>query len=467
MSLPSSCEVVIVGGGVAGASAAYHLMQAGVKDIVVLECGAPGVGRSQPIARSSTDKIENENEETAFAFSQRSGSSVMSAARTIKMMVRLFASSASDFISHHGEDGARRYLKLTTIGIKTERDLALKFLPNPDIQIRNTGSLYLAYEKDEQDLRDEFETLRRLGCKDIEWWDKPKVVATPGCPIDFHCAIYFPDDAIINSEVYAAALLQAAVSTGAVRLFEQCSPVIRVSTEKLTDGNSTEPHWAMTVLEDGTHIASRHAVLATGGLFTGDPNLSGLLRPCWSYLVAMPHPEAETAPKESTHLSDGTPKFSHNFFTWGFTHDWCWTEGAVRISGEDHYSALKPPRSAERCGALAQWTCQAYPEVFGRPAGEKEGEGACSVNSGEFAWQYGVYSETPDSAPIVGHTDPSSRVCYLLGCNAWGQAVLSYAATLVPGLLDYEALSEEQQDLFSLLTIQRFSLLPSVRNGNN
>jgi len=33
----------------------------------------------------------------------------------------------------------------------------------------------------------------------------------------------------------------------------------------------------------------------------------------------------------------------------------------------------------------------------------------------------GVYSETPDLLPIFGPPRPGSRLCYLVGCNAWGQ----------------------------------------------
>ena len=36
-ALPSSAEVVVIGGGVMGASIAYHLAKAGQRDVVLLE----------------------------------------------------------------------------------------------------------------------------------------------------------------------------------------------------------------------------------------------------------------------------------------------------------------------------------------------------------------------------------------------------------------------------------------------
>jgi hypothetical protein len=58
--------------------------------------------------------------------------------------------------------------------------------------------------------------------------------------------------------------------------------------------------------------------------------------------------------------------------------------------------------------------------------------------------RYGVYSETPDHMPLVGVPHPDSRVCYLLGCNAWGQASLSFASSLVPSLLGLREFTPSQ-----------------------
>lgn len=37
---------------------------------------------------------------------------------TIKMMVNLYSCSSKEFISHHGKEGARRYLRLAFLGIQ-------------------------------------------------------------------------------------------------------------------------------------------------------------------------------------------------------------------------------------------------------------------------------------------------------------------------------------------------------------
>ena len=81
--------------------------------------------------------------------------------------------------------------------------------------------------------------------------------------------------------------------------------------------------------------------------------------------------------------------------------------------------------------------------------------------------QYGVYSETSDKVPIVGTATPQSHICYLLGCNAWGQTVLSYASTLIPGILGFKPLTIEDKLSLSLLTVRRFQLLPCVQGTDS
>jgi hypothetical protein len=117
-------------------------------------------------------------------------------------------------------------------------------------------------------------------------------------------------------------------------------------------------------------------------------------------------------------------------------------DGAVCTSGEDHYSAYKDAHSAKRCAKLIDWTYGTY-HVH-------QAANRCAHDN--IPQQCGIYSETPDYVPLVGSVlrrgaavpdehdqddESCSPICYLVGCNAWGQAILSYAASLVPGLLGY------------------------------
>jgi len=150
--------VVIVGAGITGASAAYHLSQSTNDHIVVLERGEVGEGLPEEKA---------------------SGTNVMPSLRTIKQITRLYATSSTKFISHHGKEGARRYLQLSNLGMKYQ--LASRLLPFPKTQLRCLGALYLTYDTASiPELEEEFELLQELGCSDIEFWRKPKLLATPG-----------------------------------------------------------------------------------------------------------------------------------------------------------------------------------------------------------------------------------------------------------------------------------------------
>ena len=53
MDIPSSAEVVIIGGGVAGCSIAYHLTKLGISDVVLCERGSPE--HRQPKRRGASD----------------------------------------------------------------------------------------------------------------------------------------------------------------------------------------------------------------------------------------------------------------------------------------------------------------------------------------------------------------------------------------------------------------------------
>jgi glycine/D-amino acid oxidase-like deaminating enzyme len=444
-------EVVVIGAGVAGAAAAYHLSlvpNLAPDSVCVLEVGAVGKGASSgkplmPHAQITQDDLNDVNK-GIFSYARSSGTAVFeNPTNAIKMIVNVFPCSAETYISHFGEEGARSYLRLAHKGLELEKTLAKKVLADPATQLTCEGSLYVCLEEDVEEFEREFHTLRRLGAKDVQLWDKARTHATAGN--GFGLGIYFPNDAAIDSSNYCVGLLRSAAATGKVRVQSDCSQVVGVDTVDSSLGS--DGRIAVVKLQDGSEIRAKWAVIATGGLFM-DPNLTGVLMPMWSYLVSIPEPPVSEA--NSTLFRLKSPN-SVNFFSWHFTHDWCLTKGHLRMSGEDHFSSLKPPRSKERCQRMADWTCDKLPYL--------------KPNQHNYEERYGVYSETPDYSPLVGTPSPQSRVCYLLGCNAWGQAVLSFASSLVPSLLGYTEMSANDKEDFRVMNIRRFAFLNAVMDG--
>ena len=452
-----TCEYLVVGAGVAGSAAAYHLGISGATGVTVLEVGSVGLGDGKGVPlvphavlrEGDRDSMMTQGTDSngapswIFRDAKCSGTAVFnSPTNAIKMIVSIFPCSSDSFVANHGEDGARNYLRLAKEGVELEKEIARKVLDDPETQLTCKGSLYVCLEADVVEFEKEYHNFVRFGSVpgvDIELWEKKKTQNYAG--VDFHLGIFFPRDAAIDSTSYCRGLLKHAVATGRVTVKENASPVVKVDT---IDGK------AVTTLQDGTTITSKYVVLATGGLFT-ETNLAGILTPCYSYLTSMPIPTGSPSKGETKRQAFRLEyPATANFFSWGFTHDWCLTKGHLRCSGEDHFSALKAPRAIERCQSMATWTGERYPYL------------APSAKPGAYEARYGVYSETPDHMPLVGIPHPDSRVCYLLGCNAWGQASLSFASSLVPSLLGLREFTPSQKDSLKILDIKRFALLPCV-----
>lgn len=422
-------EVIIIGGGTTGAAVAYHLSQAGIQNVLCLERGNPGRGWSDAAAvPRATPLIAGE--ETRYA-PGNSGSAVFEGGakgpRTIKMIVMMPPYlKLEGFADLFGWDGVKTLLELAVRGRDVQLALASQLLPQPALQVKQKGSLMVCDSASEAELKQEFQHLQRLHC-DCEWWDQHQVVAAHGEAAKFTAGIWFARDARIDSVSYAEALLQAASATGSLTLRSN-SPAV-VSIRSIENADRVEIQ-----LANGEVLQGKHALVATGGFFM-DHNLAGLLTPRYSYLAALPHRDPQPL------IGMASPE-SANFFTFGFSHDWCVEDGFLRISGEDHYSALKSPRAGERCGRLAAWARERYPYLDA---------------DDDYPSKYGVYSETADSMPIVGFPAETSRICYMVGCNAWGQASLSAAAAMAPALLGYREPTENEKAIAQLFSLRRFS----------
>lgn len=471
-------DVVIVGAGIAGCSAAYHLQQQQKQSSSTSSSVMPSL--------LILDAADQAGVGTA---PRHSGSATMdtTVAPCVKMMVQVFAGNTQEFVAHHGHEGARRYLMAAEQGLQLQKNIAQEIWGAKDggkgsssqieEHMKELGSYYVTDKSREKELKEEYEQLKSLGgkcCEDLEWCDKDRIMAVEGMSSDFDCGIYFPKDAIIDSSFYTKTLLQytldqynsshpaAAAGTNSddKAQFWASSKVTNVEEHLATTDNSFD-YPVLLELESGVQIRAKHVIMATGGLYQNIPHLNGLLRPCYSYLVHVPVNDQQQAASTTTPTTTTNNKcdFSANFFTWGFSHDWCFTKGKIRCSGEDHFSAYKPPKLHERCANLSQWTHERY---------HHDDTPSSSVETLVERWkdipqQYGVYSETPDMAPLIGQLTKESRICYLLGCNAWGQTILSHCASLVPGLLGLRDLSDNEKESLKLVSIRRFTDLPKTQ----
>ncbi|KAL3904477.1 MAG: hypothetical protein SGILL_010053 [Bacillariaceae sp.] len=364
----------------------------------------------------------------------------------VKMMVQLFAGSIDEFCRHHGKEGVSRYLRATREGLRLQKAIAREIWKEDEVgeHLKELGSYYVAGgARDKVELKREFHLLDSNAIN-MEWCDKERLQQVPGLSQNYTGGIYFPDDAIIDSSLYAKTLLEY--------VLQQSNGNVQFWSDSTLQQYTESENGVLLELTNGKKIRASQVVMATGALYQ-DPNLHGILKPCYSYLVNVPIPASNPSYCQ---------KDSPNFFTWGYTHDWCFSNGGVRISGEDHYSAYKPPKLLERCAHLSQWALQQYGECNSFDDLQQQKDDFAS-----FPQQYGVYGETPDMAPLIGKLNQSSRICYLMGCNAWGQTILSYCASLVPGILGFCDLTEEQQDILKLVTIQRFSQLAGVVGSND
>ena len=187
-------DVVVVGGGTTGAAAAYHLSKAGVNNMLCLEMGRPGEGRTQP--EQVPDETPLVASDESVYVPNFSGSRVFEGGpngpRTIKMIVTLPPYEMLDgFADLFGWDGVKTYLDLAQHGLKLQVDLANQYLPDPQQQIKQDGSLMVCEADQASRLKQEFEFLQKLDCP-CEWWYEEQVIEVQGSAASYVAGIWFP-----------------------------------------------------------------------------------------------------------------------------------------------------------------------------------------------------------------------------------------------------------------------------------
>jgi len=390
-------QILIIGGGLSGLSAALHLTRAGVDDVFVLDAERIGLGGNLylpgtpgPVFPDYTKMVLTPDDRGYTYLSRRFNREV-----------------------------ARNLLRTKRRGVDLQLGLARDFDPR---LVRQYGTLIVGEPDDERRLREEHRVMRDLGIDaDIESYGAERIAALYGtAPGKYVRGLFVPGDAIVDSTRYVQAIARALGETR----YRERSRVVALREES----DAVRAH-----LEDGESVTAANVVIATNGfIIDRDPNLQGRMRSYWTFLVAFDDP------------GENTP---NAYYFDPHAHYWARQDDKLIVGGEDTPVVgdnFRAPPDAERSADhLTRWCAQTFPRLAGR---------------GQRALHYSVFGETRDNLPILGRFTPQSRIWYVVGDNGDGQSTLSCIAYLLPRAMGFAEPSAEEAALIAFLSPSRESL---------
>jgi len=297
-----SCDAVVIGGGITGALAAFHLMEAGVKTLVIDKRDI-GTGSTS----ASTALLQYE----------------------IDVPLR-------ELIQKVGPAAATRSYELcrTSIG-KLERLAArLKI----DCGFERKPSLFLArHQREIPELREEFQLRRKMGIE-LEFYDSAAL--RKRFPFSRPAALFSKDGGQIDPHRLTHGLLAAGKRAG----LEVCDRTEMTSMEQTRRG-------VRVITKNGFNITARRAVIAAGfeskALLKGE---SGTLKSTYA-LISEPLPKISEWHRQCLIWESGSP----------YLYLRTTTEGRVIVGGEDEDFV-----SAKRRDALISQKTRTLVKKFGR-----------------------------------------------------------------------------------------------------
>lgn len=400
-------DVVIVGGGIAGISAAYELAQKGAH-VILLEAGRIGQGSSE--FRSGTN---------GPAFS--------------KMLCPSTVDSDIDTLRGDkglDNDAIRGYLGMARLGNEIIVGRAQGF--NPAL-VRKYGTIVAGHGVQRQWIEEEKGRYHWLGFgknfgKEVSRKELSDMFGFRETAFDG--GRHLPSDGIVDQNAYLRALAREAVNTGRVQILEG------------TKVTGIEEYGSQVYINSNNRpdIRAGKVLLATNGFYP-DKRLEGLVQPMWTSIVCF-----DDADKPDT------PNF------WQFAEVYNYlkrTNGVLMFGGEDRVA--KP-------GEFARYDPRNVPNRHGSAYPDDRLVAAAQRLMPRFAGKEplerhsGVFSATPDELPIVGRFGKNDRVYFLVGDNGIGHTMLTAGASLLPVIMDYATPTAEQQRYIQLVSPQRETL---------
>lgn len=390
-------QVLIIGGGLSGLSAALHLTRVGVADLFVLEAEKIGLGGNRYLPGTPGPAFPDYT----------------------KMVLTPDDRGYTYLSRRYNRQVALSLMRVKRTGVELQIGLAREFDPN---MVRQYGTLIVGEPDDERRLREEYRVMRDLGVEaDIESWRADRIEAMYGTASGKYVqGLFITGDAIVDSTSYVQAIAR---SLGESR-YREHSRVLRLREEAGV---------VRAELEGGDSLTATHAVIATNGFIVDrDPNLQGRMRSYWTFLAA---------------YDDEGKNTPNAYYFDPHAHYWARQDASLIVGGEDTAVVddnFRAPPDLERSVArLEHWCGETFPRLAGRRP---------------RALHYSVFGETRDNLPILGRFSEQSRIWYAVGDNGDGQSTLSCIAYLLPRAMGLATASAEEQALISFLAPGRESL---------
>jgi glycine/D-amino acid oxidase-like deaminating enzyme/nitrite reductase/ring-hydroxylating ferredoxin subunit len=337
-----SCDVVVIGAGIAGLSTAYELSRLG-RSVVVIDRGGIGSGMT---------------------------------ARTTAHLATELDDFYSELVSVRGEEEARLYYDSQVAAVNRIEAICRDEGIDADFT-RLDGILFPAEESHVADLREEYDTCRRIGVE-CEWLER---FALPGREVG--PAIRFPDQGRFHPTKYLKGLAEAILRRGG-RIY---SDTVHVSDEETDAG-------VEITTEAGPVIRACAAVFCTNSPTNVKVDIHPKQTPDRTYAIAGRVPKG-SAPDA---LVWDTLEAYHYVRIQPLSE----TEDLLIVGGADHRSGEESDFD-ERFEHLEQWTRDHYPSFAGA----------------DFRWS-GQVMETIDFMPFSGRVGGTSNIYVHTGDSGMG-----------------------------------------------
>ncbi len=377
-------------------------------DVIVVGCGLAGASVAYHLKRAGVEPVIMDAGRPGRG-NDKFLSGTESPIGHSKMVLSSFESTAVKFCEKYGVQAARDYVGVAQRGRELQKFIANSL--NPSL-VRSYGTVGVASAGEFDEMADEFPVYRDLGV-DVYLKSGDDVNALFGSDV-FVGGLYFPRDGIIDSKAYVRSLIDSVDVLSHTEVVGVCDSIDEVVLSTVCNG----------VRED---VSARQVVFATNGFFD-DVNLYGLLRKAWAFIVC---------------FEDDGPNTPNAFNYADDYFDWTRQDGVLQVGGCQEVPVCVPFDERQSLNKIVSWSKRTFTRLN---------------DSDVLLYHWGELAYTFDERPIVGKFDENSRVSYIVGCNAIGQSLLSYGASLLPGIIGRAELSDEQKRFCEFLSPRRATL---------